>query len=141
MVAIARVLGGEDCVLPQKLAGADVAPLTEIDRLIRQAKEAPIDQVAAFHKMLRGTRPRGRCAAVLAGRAIRAPVRQPFRQLRGDLGRGLWRRRTPPLAPGPTAQLRHGQPDQTIEVVIRWDHRVTDGAPIAKALTPSSNRS
>ena len=26
-------------------------------------------------------------------------------------------------------------PDQTIEVLIRWDHRVTDGAPIAKALT------
>jgi hypothetical protein len=26
-------------------------------------------------------------------------------------------------------------PDRTIDVVIRWDHRVTDAALIAKALT------
>jgi len=26
-------------------------------------------------------------------------------------------------------------PDQTIDVVIRWDHRITDAAVIAKALT------
>ncbi len=25
--------------------------------------------------------------------------------------------------------------DQTIHVVIRWDHRVTDAAPIARVLT------
>ena len=27
------------------------------------------------------------------------------------------------------------EPDQTIDVVIRWDHRITDAALIAKALT------
>ena len=26
-------------------------------------------------------------------------------------------------------------PDQTIDVVIRWDHRITDAALIARALT------
>ena len=40
------------------------------------------------------------------------------------------------LSPGPYI-LSYGTvaPDQTIDVLIRWDHRVTDGAPIAKALT------
>jgi hypothetical protein len=27
------------------------------------------------------------------------------------------------------------EPDQTIDVLIRWDHRITDAALIAKALT------
>ena len=40
------------------------------------------------------------------------------------------------LSPGPFI-LSYGvvKPDQTIDVVIRWDHRITDAALIAKALT------
>ena len=40
------------------------------------------------------------------------------------------------LSPGPF-MLSYGMvgPDQTIDVVIRWDHRVTDAALIARALT------
>jgi hypothetical protein len=40
------------------------------------------------------------------------------------------------LSPGPYI-ISYGtlRPDQTIDVVIRWDHRVTDAAMIAKALT------
>ena len=40
------------------------------------------------------------------------------------------------LSPGPFI-LSYGalKPDQTIDVVIRWDHRVTDAALIAKAMT------
>jgi hypothetical protein len=45
MIAIARRENGEDCVLPQKVAGADEMPLSEVDALIRHAKTAPIDQV------------------------------------------------------------------------------------------------
>ena len=56
MVAIARVEDGEDCVLPQKVAAPDEMTLAEIDALIRHAKEAPIDQVPAFRKILRATR-------------------------------------------------------------------------------------
>src|ERR1700738_5081447 len=56
MIAIARVEDGQDCVLPQKIAAADELPLTEVDALIRQAKEAPIEQVPAFRKILRTTR-------------------------------------------------------------------------------------
>jgi hypothetical protein len=40
------------------------------------------------------------------------------------------------LSPGPFI-LSYGvvEPNQTIDVVIRWDHRITDAALIAKALT------
>ena len=40
------------------------------------------------------------------------------------------------LSPGPYI-LSYGvvAPDQTIDVVIRWDHRITDAALIAKVLT------
>ena len=40
------------------------------------------------------------------------------------------------LSPGPFI-LSYGvvEPNQTIDVVIRWDHRITDAALIAKTLT------
>ena len=56
MVAIARTEDGEDCVLPQRVTAPDRIPLAEVDALIRQAKEAPIEAVPAFRKMLRVTR-------------------------------------------------------------------------------------
>ena len=68
---------------------------------------------------------------------FRAAARQLFRQLRGDLGRRLWRRANfMRSAPGPLS-LTYGVvgPDQSIDVVIRWDHRITDAALIARALT------
>jgi hypothetical protein len=40
------------------------------------------------------------------------------------------------LGPGPFV-LSYGvaEPDQTINVILRWDHRITDAALIAKVLT------
>jgi hypothetical protein len=139
MVAIARVHNGEDCVLPQKISlEENPQPLVEIDRLIRFAKDAPVDEVGAFRKMLR---------------AAAAPM--PLRRLVWMFGLNVLRQRANyfgsfgvtsvaaygggelyALSPGPYI-LSYGTvaPDQTIEVLIRWDHRVTDGAPMAKALT------
>ena len=45
MVAIARVEDGEACVLPQKVPSADELPLTEVDAMIRHARDAPVDAV------------------------------------------------------------------------------------------------
>jgi len=139
MVAIARVEGGEDCVLPQKISlGEHEASLVEIERLIRHAKEAPVDQVPAFRKMLRIT-----------------SLPLPLRRLLWLVGLNVGRQRANyfgsfgvtsvsaygagelhALSPGPFV-LTYGvvEPDQTIDVLIRWDHRVTDAALIAKALT------
>ena len=137
MVAIAKFEDGQDCVLPQKVPAPDELPLTEVDALIRHAKEAPIDEVPAFRKMLRTTR---------------LPL--PLRRLFWAIGLNFGRQRANyfgsfgvtsvaaygagqlhALSPGPFI-LSYGveKPDQTIDVVLRWDHRITDAALIAKML-------
>jgi hypothetical protein len=137
MVAIARVEDGQHCVLPQKVPAADALPLSEIDAQIRHAKDAPIDEVPAFRKILRVTR---------------LPL--PLRRLMWLVGLNFGRQRANwfgsfgvtsvaaygagelhALSPGPFI-LSYGvvAADQTIDVVIRWDHRITDAALIAKAL-------
>ncbi len=138
MIAIARKENGEDCVLPQKISAADEMPLAEVDALVRHAKSAPIDQVPAFQKILRATR---------------MPL--PLRRLIWTIGLSIGRQRANyfgnfgitsvaaygpgelhALSPGPFI-VSYGTlgPDQTIDVVIRWDHRVTDAAIIATVLT------
>jgi hypothetical protein len=137
MIAIARVEDGQDCVLPQKVLAADALPLTEIDAQIRHARDAPIGEVPAFRKILRVTR---------------LPL--PLRRLFWVVGLNFGRQRANwfgsfgvtsvaaygagelhALSPGPFI-LSYGvvAQDQTIDVVIRWDHRVTDAALVAKAL-------
>jgi hypothetical protein len=138
LVAIARVEDGEACVLPQKVPAPDRLPLSEIDALIRHAKEAPIDEVPAFRKLFRVTR---------------MPL--PLRRLMWLIGLNFGRQRANwcgnfgvtsvaaygpgelhALSPGPYI-LTYGvvEKDQTIDVVIRWDHRVADAALIAKAMS------
>jgi hypothetical protein len=138
MIAIARVEDGQDCVLPQKVPAADTLPLTEIDVQIRHARDAPLGEVPAFRKILRVTR---------------LPL--PLRRLFWVVGLNFGRQRANwfgnfgvtsvaaygagelhALSPGPFI-LSYGvvAQDQTIDVVIRWDHRVTDAALVAKALT------
>jgi len=138
MVAIARVEDGQDCVLPQKVPSADELTLAEVDAQIRHAKDAPVDAVPAFRKILRVTR---------------LPL--PLRRLFWSVGLNFGRQRANwfgnfgvtsvaaygagelhALSPGPFI-LSYGveKPDQTIDVVIRWDHRITDAALIAKTLT------
>ena len=138
MVAIARVEDGQDCVLPQKVPAADELTLTEVDALIRHAKEAPIDQVPAFRKILRTTK------LVLPLRRLAWLVGLNFGRQRanyfGSFGvtsvAAFGGGELHALSPGPFV-LSYGvvTPDRTIDVVIRWDHRITDAALIAKAMT------
>jgi hypothetical protein len=137
MVAIARVEDGQDCVLPQKVPAADELPLAEIDAQIRHAKEAPIGEVPSFRKMLWVT-------------GLPLPIRRflwllglSFGRQRANFFGSFGVTSVAPygggelhaLGPGPYV-LSYGLvgPDQTIDVVLRWDHRITDAALIAKAL-------
>jgi hypothetical protein len=138
MVAIARVEDGEDCVLPQRIAGPDALSLSEVDALIRHAKKAPIEEVPMFRKIMLATR-----------------LPQPLRRLAWLCGVNFGRQRgnyfgsfvvtgvaafgggeLHALSPGPFI-LSYGvvEPDHSMNVVIRWDHRITDAALIAKAMT------
>ena len=137
MVAIARVEDGQDCVLPQKVMAPDELPLIEVDARIRHAKEAPIGEVPAFRKILRTTR-------------LPLPLRRLFWAIGLNFGRqranyfgsfgvtsvaayGVGQLHA--VSPGPFV-LSFGveKPDQTMDVVLRWDHRVTDAAPMARVL-------
>jgi hypothetical protein len=138
MVAIARTEDGEDCVLPQKISAADELSLAEVDALIRHAKTAEVEDVPAFRKILRLTR-------------LPLPLRRAIWLVGLNFGRqranyfgsfgitsvaAYGAGELHALSPGPFI-VSYGVvgPDQTIDVVIRWDHRVTDAALIAEALT------
>lgn len=137
-VAIARVEEGEECVLPQRIAAPEALSLAAVDAEIRRGKTAPVEDVPMFRKIMRATR---------------LPL--PLRRLCWAIGLNFGRQRgnwfgsfavssvaaygggeLHPITPGPFI-VSYGlvEPDQTIHVVIRWDHRVTDAAPIARVLT------
>lgn len=138
MVAIARVENGEDCVLPQRISSPDTLSLAEVDALIRHAKDAPIGEVPMFRKIMLATR-----------------LPWPLRQLAWRIGLNFGRQRANyfgsyvitgvaaygggelhALSPGPfILSFDTVKPDQSIGVVLRWDHRITDAALIAKALS------
>jgi hypothetical protein len=137
-VAIARVEDGEECVMPERIAAPEALTLAEIDAQIRHAKNAPIQDVPMFRKIMLATR---------------LPL--PLRRLSWLIGLNFGRQRANwfgsfsvtsvaaygggelhAITPGPFI-VSYGlvEPDQSIHVVIRWDHRVTDAAPIARVLT------
>lgn len=137
-VAIARVEDGEECVLLQRIAGPEALSLAAVDAEIRRGKTAAVEDLPMDRKIMRATR---------------LPL--PLRRLALAIGLNFGRQRANwfgsfavssvaaygggelhPITPGPYV-LSYGlaEPDQTIHVVIRWDHRVTDAAPIARVLT------
>ena len=138
MVAVARVEDGEDCVLMERVLAADGVALAEIDAQLRRAKHAPLAEVRSFRRIMRVTRlplPLRRFGYWLAGRTGRwhatnfgsYGVTSAAAHGGGELHA---------IGPGPYV-LSYGRvgPDQTIDVMLRWDHRVTDAGPIARAMT------
>jgi hypothetical protein len=116
MVAIARVEDGQDCVLPQKVTAPDEMQLAEVDALIR----LPLPLRRLFWAIgLNFGRQRANYFGSFGVTSVAA------------YGAGQLHA----ISPGPFV-LSYGveKPDQTIDVVLRWDHRVTDAAPMAKAL-------
>ncbi|MEA2884326.1 MAG: hypothetical protein QOH32_3582 [Bradyrhizobium sp.] len=138
MVAIARKEDGEDCVLPQKVTAPDEMPLAEVDALIRHAKTAPVEEVPAFRKLLQTSR-------------LPLPLRRAIWMAGLNFGRqranycgsygitsvaAFGTGELHALSPGPfIVSYGVASPNHSIDVVIRWDHRVTDAALIARTLT------
>jgi hypothetical protein len=137
-VAIARTEDGEDCVLPQKVSTPEELPLAAIDALIRQAKDAPINEIPAFRKIMQASKlplPLRRLAWLIAVNVGRQHANW-FGNIAVTSVAAFGPGELHALTPGPFI-LSYGVvgPDRTVDVVIRWDHRVTDAAFIAKALT------
>ena len=138
MVAVARVEAGEACILPEKVPAPEEQSLVEIDAAIKRAKNAPLQEIPAFRKILM---------------ASRLPL--PLRRLSWFIGLNVGRMSAnnfgsfgvtsvsaygpgelQALSPGPFL-LSYGVagPDNRMDVILRWDHRVTDAAVIARVLT------
>jgi len=138
MVAVARAEDGEEFIFPEKVPQPEEHTLTEIDAHIRRAKTAPIEDIPAFRKLLI---------------ACRLPL--PLRRLSWWLGLNVGRMAAnnfgsfgvtsvSAYGPGELQALSTGpfllsygvaSPDGRIDVILRWDHRVTDAAIIARVLT------
>ncbi|MGP9811662.1 acyltransferase [Rhodopseudomonas sp. NSM] len=138
VIAIARQIDGEDSVLAQKLVAPDELSLACVDGLIREAQSAPVEQVPMFRKLMRI------CALPL-----------PLRRFIWWGGLSLARQRANyfgsfglssvsaiaagdlyPISPGPY-MLSFGRLDDDggLDMVIRFDHRLIDAAPIARIMT------
>ena len=138
MVAVARVEHGQDCILPEKIPEPDERPLMDIDAQIRRAKDAPLTEIPAFRKIMMATRlplPLRRLSWFIG-----LNVGRMFANNFGSFGVTSVAAYGPgelhALSPGPFI-VTYGvvRPDRCIDVVIRWDHRITDAAFIAKVLT------
>ena len=138
MVAISRNEGGEQCVLPQRVSNAEAMTLAEVDAHIRFAMTAPADKVPMFRKLLRVSR-----MPLLLRRLLWRACFMIGRQRANYCGNfgitsvaAIGAGNLDALSPGPFL-LSYGALDSQggIDVVIRWDHRVTDAALIARALS------
>ncbi len=137
-VAIARVEDGEDCVLPEKVPTPELFSLAEVDAAIRHAKNAPVDAIPAFRKIMQSARmpqPLRRLGWLFAVNVGRQHANW-FGNIAVTSVSAFGPGELHALSPGPYI-LSYGAvgPDCRVDVLIRWDHRVTDGALIAKALT------
>jgi hypothetical protein len=137
MVAIARVEDGEECILPEKIPSPEDQSLAATDAAIRRAKNAPLADIPAFRKILM---------------ASRLPL--PLRRLSWFIGLNVGRMsannfgsfgvtsvsaygpgKLEALSPGPfLLSYDVAGADHRIDVILRWDHRVTDAAVIARVL-------
>jgi hypothetical protein len=137
-VAIERQLDGEDAVFFELIHDPELRSIPELDRHLRALKEQPIEQVPAFRRLLLFSR-----------------VPRPLRRLLWWLGLNFFMRKRAqlygtgglsvysslgaaslhPISLLPTT-LNYGVIDAegNVDVRLTYDHRVLDGATVARAL-------
>jgi hypothetical protein len=137
-VAVERTYAGEPAPFFTHVHSPERQSLTELQARIRRAKEAPFDQVRSFRRALRTAR-------------LPRPLRRALWWLGLNVS-GHWRARyfgtfgvsvtamsgatsLGQLSPL-TTTLSYGvfAPDGALDVRLTYDHRVTDGSVIARAL-------
>jgi hypothetical protein len=137
-VAVERRFGDEDGVFFGHISNPEQRGLPELDRKLREFKEQPVEQVGAFRQALRVSglpRPLRRLAwwvgLNVSGRK-RAHFMGTFGvSVYGSLGASSLH----PLSPL-TTTLNYGaiEPGGAVDVRLVYDHRVLDGATVARAL-------
>jgi hypothetical protein len=137
-VAVERRFGDEDAVLFGHVTAADTHSLEEVDRRLKAFKELPLERVGAFRHALRISglpRPLRRLAWWF-GMNVSGRKRAHFLGTYGvSTYSGLGASSLHPLSPLTTA-LNYGVigADGQVDVRLIYDHRVMDGATVARAL-------
>jgi hypothetical protein len=136
--SVERLVGDEGAVFLAQVPRPEVFDLGSLDQFIRQHTTSPIEEIACFRRALRVSKlplPIRRLAwmaALYGDGSIRAQVFGTFGiSVVGSLGAaGLH------LLSPLTTTLNYGtfEPDGSLDVRITYDHRVLDGAPLARAM-------
>jgi hypothetical protein len=137
-VAVERRFGDEDAVFFGHVNSPEALSLAELDRRLRSFKELPLEQVGGFRHALRvSALPRPlRRLAWWVGLNVSGRKRAHFMGTFGvSVYAGLGAASLHPLSPL-TTTLNYGVigPDGGADVRLIYDHRVMDGATVARAL-------
>ncbi len=136
-IAHEREIDGEKAVLLTRLKAPEHCPIQEIDRLIQLARELPVDEVPEFRKALRFASVPAflRRLAMRAGLNLARQRANYFGTFSVSVYSSLGAESFNPLSPL-TTHLNYGPIDEAgaVNVRILYDHRVTDGAVVARAL-------
>jgi hypothetical protein len=136
-VAIEREYQGEKAVFFGRIDKPAEASLSTIDGLVRAYAETPIEEVKPFRKMLRFARLPRALRRLLLWLAMNLRRTRPsmFGTFALSVYSSLGAESLHPISPQ-TTTLTYGviQPDGWVNVRLIYDHRVMDGAVVARAL-------
>ena len=137
-VAVERRLGDEDAVFFGHLRNPERQSLTDIDIQLRRFKEERVENIGLFRRALKVSRLPGPLRRFLWWFGLSAWGRKRAHYM-GTFGvtsyASLGAASLHPLSPL-TTTLNYGviEPDGTVDVRLTYDHRVLDGASVARAL-------
>ena len=137
-IAVERRLGDEDAVLFAQVRGPEAKSVQELDALLKECKRRPVEQVGSFRRTFRVSRLPRPLRRLLWWIGLNVSGFQRARNY-GTFGvsvySGLGAESLHPLSPLTTA-LNYGviAADGTVDVRVVYDHRVLDGAGVARAL-------
>jgi hypothetical protein len=137
MVAVARAEDGEEFVLPEKVPTPETRSLVEIDEQIRRARNAPLEDIPSFRKIMLATRlpwPLRRLSWLI-GLNVGRMCANNFGSFGVTSVAAFGPGELFAVSPGPFV-LSYGTvgSDERINVTLRWDHRITDAAVVARVL-------
>ena len=137
-IAVERRFGDEDAVFFIHLKNPEKLSLQELDGQLRRAKEQPIEKISSFRRVLLVSRLPWPLRRLVWWVGLNVSGRKRAHYL-GTFGvsvySGLGAASLHPLSPLTTA-LNYGviASDGSVDVRLVYDHRVLDGATVARAL-------
>ncbi len=139
MIAVEREWQGETGVFFGQIPEPENLPLTEIESAIRNLKTAPIESIRHYRRLLRVSRfPRPiRRAGWWFAHCVDGPTRVKYFGSFGLSVTAAEGATALSLVSPATTTLHYGvmAPNGGIQVRLTFDHRVLDGAPVARALS------